>query len=206
MNEQWDFPVKKRENGELQTVDVIAVAVQDPVRTPMTWAAFSLAEMCQALEDGATPDALFTEHFKETELALAESVDRRIAMRLQIKADLEISRTQRADWDRRVQQLKALDDLCDEKTIETMQRHPDLPYKGQMGRFALQKNPPSLKLAFGEKGITSDMLTFFAIPPEFVKTTIEINTVAVKDALKAGKEIPWAELKADGCHLRVRKS
>ena len=175
-------------------------------RTPMTWAAFALAEMCAALEDGATPDAVFVQHFKANELALAEAVDRRIAIRIQIKADLEAARAERASWDARVQQLKALDDRCDDMTVETMKAHPDLPYKGKLGRFALQKNPPSVKLAFGEKDVTEDMVTFFAIPEEFVKRTIEIKTAVVKDALKEGKPIPWAELNADGVHLRVRKS
>ena len=86
-----------------------------------------------------------------------------------------------------------------------MEQRPDLPYAGKLGKLALQKNPASLQLAFGDKSLTPDMISYFNITQEYVKVRYDLDMPKVKADLQAGKAIDWAALKTDGCHLRIRK-
>lgn len=69
-------------------------------------------------------------------------------------------------------------------------------FKTDLFSFGIQKNPASLKI--------DDSVDIENVPSEFLYIPpIEINSEAVKEALKAGKELSWARLE-QGESLRIR--
>jgi hypothetical protein len=189
-----------------EPVDLVPVT-QLPAKkkTPLAEAASLLTELCERIDNGENLDHALMAAFNETKLDLAEAVDRRIAFDHWCKGAIEAARQARNDWDERKKLLEALLERFKENTKAIIEANPDLPYAGKLGRLALQKNPPSVQYAFGTKDVTPDLIDYLGIPREYVRVTYEIDTAKVKADLLAGKEITWAALKTDGCHLRVRK-
>lgn len=175
-------------------------------RVPMAQAVQMLADLCERIDDGEAPTDAITKVFAETRLDLAEAVDRRIDFSAWIAGAISQAKEQRDVWADRARKLSAAEDAFKANTKAIMEAHPDLPYKGSRGRLALQANSqPTLKLLFGEKAVTPEVLSTFGIDDRFVKTktVYEIDTQAVKAALQAGDKLPWAEL-SHGTHLRIK--
>ncbi len=92
-------------------------------------------------------------------------------------------------------------------TLEYLEQNDNLPFAGFRGKIARQKNSqPALRLAFGDRVLTGEVIREHKIADRFIKTEIveTLDTDAVKEALKAGEDIPWAALD-QGYHPRYRK-
>lgn len=175
-------------------------------KQPMDLAALVLAELCEQVDSGADLDRELVARFDDAKLTLADAVDRRIAFDTWIKGAIEASRAARADWDQRTQLLKRIHEAFKAKTLAIVEASPDVPFVGRFGRLASQKSPPAIKLSFGDKQLTPQLIDMFGIDERFVKTvtTQTIDIDAVKAALAAGDNLPWAE-QVQGTHLRIRK-
>jgi hypothetical protein len=55
----------------------------------------------------------------------------------------------------------------------------------------------------GAPSLTVDVIPVEDLPAEFVRTVTEVNEDAIKAALKAGKEVPFARFEPKGTHLRI---
>lgn len=51
--------------------------------------------------------------------------------------------------------------------------------------------------------VVTENLDLHTVPAEFITTTVELNTKAVKEALKAGKGLHFAKLGELGSHVRI---
>jgi hypothetical protein len=178
----------------------------EKVRVPLAVAASDLARICDELDAGVTLDQALVAAFDDTKLALADAVDRRIAFHEFASSALEAARAARAGWDERVQQLKGLIDRFKANTQAVVEAHPDLPYRGTLGRITVQKSPASLQTTFGFRELTPELIEMMGIEPEYytVKTTYTLDTKKAKEALAAGKSLPWAELTQSN-HVRFKK-
>lgn len=178
------------------------------VRVPMARAAADLATLCDLIDDGAEPTAALKQVFDETKLDLADAVDRRIMFFSTVEAAIEQARGARAAWDAQVQQLKGLLASMQATTKATIEAFPDLPYQGQLGKLAVQKNGgrASLSLTFGDKDLTPDLIEMFGIDERYytVRTTYTLLTDAVRKDLDAGRPVPWAQFGERGTHLKVK--
>lgn len=182
-------------------------------KTPLAYASLMLAELCDRIEeqeDREGPiDAALIAAFEDTALSFADGVDRRIAFDTFIKGSIETARQAREQWNAQVQLLKLVHEKFKERTkaiVETtLAKDPELEFRGKLGKLAIQRNPPSLVLAFGDKVLTLDLIKFFGIDMEFVRVSYAVDTERVKGALRAGTEITWAALRSDATHLRFRK-
>ena len=196
-----------------EAAQAIALAPSDQpaqrAKVPMAWAAAALAEMCDRLEDGEEPTAAFTFVFNETRLDLAEAVDRRIAFIKLVEGSITAAEQARDEWALQKTRLESLLAAMKERTKEIVETFPDLPYKGTLGRFAVQKNggAQALDLSFGGKEITPELIDMFQIPERFVKTKVSyaLDVDGIRAAIAKGEELPWAKLAPRGTHLRVRQ-
>lgn len=55
----------------------------------------------------------------------------------------------------------------------------------------------------GAPSLTVDAIPVEDLPAEYVRTVTEINKEAIKAALQAGKEVPFARFEPKGTHLRI---
>lgn len=100
--------------------------------------------------------------------------------------------------DRLTQRKKAIDNniKCLKETLQSaMTFTGKTKFKTDLFSFGIQKNAPSVVLE------TEDLEI---IPEEFVKTKREIDKAAIKDALKAGAELPGVAHLEQGESLRIR--
>lgn len=183
-----------------------AVAVIPKV--PMAEAALALSQLCDAIDNGVALDAALMEVFSEAKLDLAQAVDRRIAFFGMLDAETDHARKARAAWDQKVQQLKAFSDQLRASTKAIIEAAPDLPYQGQLGRLALQKNGGVLPLAlsFDDRVLTSETIDTHGIDERFYRMTVtySLDTEAIRVALEAGEKLAWAMLGERGQHLRIK--
>lgn len=181
--------------------------VAAPVKVPMAWAATALAALCERIDNGEDPHAVAAE-FASTELALADAVDRRIAMIRFVEGAIEGAKAARDAYAADAQRLTDLLTSMKDRTKDIVQANPDLPYSGTLGRFTVQKNGghAPLKLTFGDREVSKTELDLFEVPERFVgsKVVFWIRTDEVRAALAAGEKLPWAELEERGHHLRIR--
>ena len=177
-----------------------------PRKTPLAEAALILAELCDLIDGGAEIGPALMGAFNDTRLQLADAVDRRICFDTWIKGAQNAARRARDEWATRAKQLDALHDAFKENTKAVLLQAPDLPYQGKLGKIALQKNPPALRLAFGDKYVTLETIEMFGIPDRFlrVETIRSVDIGAVKEAIQGGDQVPWAEIE-QGQHVRFRK-
>ena len=192
--------------NSVATRDDAALAVLSRPKVPLAWANRMFAELCERLDSGEDVTAALETVCKETRLARAEAIDRRLTFhdivlaeraRLAAVRDAYADEVRRAD--RVIEAFKA-----DTKAI--LAETPDLPFKGTLGAISLQKSPPAVEIDLGGKDLTPETIEFFGIDERFVvvRTTYSLDTAAVKDALKAGETLAWARL-TQGEHVRFRK-
>ena len=181
------------------------VTVNKP-KVPMAFAATILSRLCDQIDDGVDPSDALVAVFEETKLDLADAVDRRIAFETWLSGSIETAKKARDAYAERARKLTAAHEAFKKNTMDIMQANPNLPYKGDLGRLAIQANPASLKLAFAGKELTPDVIAMFGVDQKYVKTftTLVLDTVAVKAALQAGETFEWATLER-GQSLRFRK-
>ena len=173
----------------------------------MAFAAVILSELCDRLDDGEDPSAAFLQAFQETKLDLADAVDRRIAFAGWLEGAIFAAKKARDAYAERARKLGQVEEAFKKNTAETIQAHPDLPYKGALGRLAVQASAPSLKLSFEPGNLTLQGFVDLGIDTKFIisKTTWSLDTAAVKAALVAGEQFSWASLE-HGKHLRVKRT
>lgn len=196
----------------MTTKSSTSLAVTQPAaverrKAPMDWAASVLAEICDEMDntEGAITDDMLA-RFEDASIDLAEAVDRRIAFDTWIKGATKAARKARDEWNDRVQKLKALHDRFKERTKAIIEDNPNLPYQGNLGKMRVQKSAPSVETTFGDKELTKDLIDMFGIEERFIRRKVEyaVDAQAVKDAIKAGEEISWAQLKQSS-HVRFGK-
>lgn len=176
-----------------------------PVKIPMGWAAAALAEMCDAIDAGAEPSDVLVQVFHDRKLELRDAVDRRIAFFQVVKGQIDAAKAARNAYAEQAKRLEALLEAMKARTKEIIEEHPDLPYEGDLGKLCVQKSPPAVKVMFEDRTLDKETIDLFGISERFIRTkvTYELDTKAVKAAIEAGEDIPWARIE-QGTHLRVR--
>ncbi len=180
-------------------------------KIPLRWAAQTLSNLCDLVDNTTDLKEGLTQAFRGAGIDLAESIERRKATMWTVEGQLKAARGARAEIDAYVQRLKAIQAAVKDEAKEAMEAHPDLPWRDSMGRkLSLCNNQPSVDYCFDLKEsrtftnlIDHTTIDMFQIPAAYLQTATVtmLNTTAIKDALKAGADIMWAELK-HGKHVR----
>jgi len=175
---------------------------------PLAQAAQALSEITRQIDEGADLNATILAQFSNARLDLATGVDFTVGMLRFLEGNVQACKAARDAYIARANQLEQMAKAWKEATIGVMQKNPDLPYAGTLGRLAIQKNPPSLKLTFETQScsttITDETLLAVGISPKYVQPVYKLLTDVVKADLKAGIQIPWASTD-QGNHLRIRE-
>ncbi len=180
-------------------------------KIPLRWAAQVLSNLCDLVGNETELKDGLVQAFRSAALDHAESIERRKATMWAVEGQLAAARGARAEIDAYVQRLKAIQHAIKEEAKETMEIHPDLPWRDSMGRkLSLVNNQPSLAFCFDLKDqrtftnlVDPETIKMFGIPPKYLVANMvtTLNTQAIKEDLKNGVDIMWAELK-HGKHVR----
>lgn len=174
--------------------------------------ALELDLVCQEIDanDGIVTDDMLV-RFDSATVDLATKVDGWLWYLDTIKAMIEALKERK---DRAAKAHKAAENLqkrLKEHVKWTIQQTPDIPFKGNEGSIYLHRNPPGIELSFTleDKSIYKTVPdALMQIEPSIGEYTKEI-TVKVLDMerlrndLKAGKFVAWAEIKQDS-HVRTK--
>lgn len=178
----------------------------------MEFAASTLAQICEVIDEGGDLDGALLSRFSSARSDLVASVDRRICFLRFCEDAISGAKRARDAYVERARQLERMVEALKTKTMQAMKENEDVPFVGSLGRFAVQKNPAALKLGFEAKSmsvsrvVSAEDVTKHKIDKKFLKTVIEfqLDADAVKTALKAGQEFPWATLE-QGESLRIKE-
>ena len=181
-------------------------------KVPLHEAVLTLSTICERIENGETIDETLSCLFENGKLALADAVDRRIALLHVVKGLAAEAKSAKEEWSSRVYQLNKIEESIKARTKEAMKIDPELPYKGTIGKLALQKSPAKLVLdvaTYDERlpNVLNPIdLKERVFPTEVVEKHIyyTLNKAKVKEMLKKGEKFLWARLVQDD-HVRVRK-
>lgn len=200
-------------------------------KIPLAQAASILSDLCERIDDEGNLDE-YLETFKRAEVDLRQSVDRRISV-MQMLADFVRRAGENKDaWAKRKKQFEYALERIKEFTKEVMQENPDIPYAGEYGKLAVQKNPVSIKydLEFGESKSFTPVKDASRVPTEFLKLVLVVDSPLLTDvkdatelvskasvkffildkerlaiALKSGVKFDFAQ-ETQGTHLRIKLS
>jgi uncharacterized protein YcgL (UPF0745 family) len=174
-----------------------------PKLSEMAFAAKAFATLDQQVESAQTITERMQAAFNDAHEDLKYRVDKRIALYNwtceQIEAAEEAANFYRrlADHNEEIlEELKA-------QVRRDIESEPSVTFRGRLGLIFTRPNNPALEYTFGSKHVTPDMIKMFGVDPEYVieehiPATVEysIDNKKLKADLKAGKTVPWANLKA----------
>lgn len=182
-----------------------------PIKTPMALAASLLSDLCERVDAGEDPTDSLIAAFSDVRVALADSVDRRIAFDRWISGQIATAKTVRDEWAAEVKKLARLQERFEENTITTVVDNPGIPFEGRLGKIAVQNNAPSLELDAACKGeLDTATIALLKIPKKWIKKTVSVrlDSAAVKAFLVGEpdeKKWPaWASLSV-GKQVRFKK-
>jgi hypothetical protein len=173
-------------------------------RVSLQWAAICLNEIADEIEKGTSiSDALMIQ-FSEHQANIQESIDRRKAFKRYLKMMIEACKEQKKFIADEQARFESVLDKFEEKTKEIIEANPNIPFTDSLGsRVKVIKNgQPKLKvsLPMTNKSTSSivdlEQCTFFGVSDSYLKKVsyITLDTELVKNDLKAGAILSWAEL------------
>ncbi len=171
---------------------------------PIEWAAKCLARLIEQVdsETGDLDDALI-QAFGDAKGDLVSAVTKRQAIASQLRATLEGVRTYRAEVDAYIQRLKRLEEKLKADALKAVEALPGVDIRGATGKKLYSRGSQSLKLSFDFKEsrtisnvISIEDIEFLGIDDRYIKTVTAfvLDTVKVKEDLKAGARLSWATL------------
>lgn len=184
-----------------------------PPKIPLAYAAGVLADLLEILEDekGNIDERIDAEFRELATLSLETAVARRISLIASINSTIEATKAKAEAYRRRGQQLAAILERVKKLALETVEAHPELEFKSDIGRLTAQKSPPALELdiEYDDRRInyvvTADEELKHKIPQKYLTliSVMALDTEALKRDLTQGAEFTWARLKQNR-HLRIR--
>lgn len=153
-------------------------------------------DMCETDEQRAECEAEIQRYFA----ALPAKVDGVARFREHLAATVALSKAEAKRVSARADRFQRMLDRIDWYTIRILERLPEPKYgtrrlEGETATLALRRCPPSLHV-FDATRIPAEYMTV-------IPARSEVCNSAVKDALKAGVEVPGAELITDKKRLEV---
>lgn len=157
-------------------------------------AAAALEYLCEHIESLESLDAEIQNLFSEAHGSLKDCVDRRIKFLKYAESQVMLAKQMRDEWAKRALRFETAIERIKANTIAVMKANPDVPYKGDLGAFKIQKNSvPVLEMP---EDWDKDPTYFIE------KRYLSLDKEKLKADLKAGKEIPGVSLRY-GEHLRM---
>lgn len=174
--------------------------------------AVELELICQEIDaaDGEISDALIA-RFDDAKLALSAKVDGWILYLDAIKYMAEALKERKERAAKAQKTAEALQARLKDYLKHVLVANPGIPFKGEEGSIYLHKNPQGVRYAFQfedktfYRTVDRALLDMEPSMNSYVKqaTVYMLDGEKVKQDLKAGMTLPWAELHQDS-HLRTK--
>lgn len=185
-------------------------------KTPFAVAAANLAVLCDAIEElpGEDIPGFVIKMFESDKLAIRDAIDRRIATLRMFESGAANAGEARKLWQNRERALQNAYEALKSYTKTTMQENPGIPYQGNDGQLAIQKNSKGiLNIDLLLKDVSSslkriDLASFddaakFPGLEKYMKNVLCLDTAELRRDLEEKTTLPWARLEF-GSHVRIR--
>lgn len=161
-------------------------------------AAEALDRLSFQIDNGGEIGEAVVKEFQDLRDDVSAATDRAIYFRHAIKSSIAQVKEIRDEWTKKLKSLERLEESFDNYVLACV-RSFGFPLKGEQGAFTSQLNPHavSYNIPLESKSFTHIMTTTDGgVEPRFMEIVqfMRINTAAVKEALKAGEKLPFAEL------------
>lgn len=166
------------------------------MKISMQEAAINLERICDEVEHSDQIAPQLESLFHDAQLSLGDAIERRMNFILYAQSQMRHAAKIAHEWRTREKRFEDIIEKIKEDTMETMKKHPHIPFVSTQGSFKVQRNSvPSLVLC--------DNFTAMA-PSEYLveKTDVSVDCFKLKHDLTEGKQIDGASLKY-GEHLRI---
>jgi hypothetical protein len=174
-------------------------------KIPLEWAATALTTLSQQIEDGLDVDAAIVRTFEDAKLSVTEAIDRRKAFKSYLLMMIDRCKAAKAEVNDRQKFFERTLERLTEQTKRVIEENPGVPYTDSLGaKVSVVKNgQPRLELKIPlavSKSISSvvdhEQCEFFGVDRKYLKTVsyLVLDTEAVKNDLKSGAILEWAEL------------
>lgn len=183
-------------------------------KLPMIIAAQDLERVCEAIDERGANEAL-EKLLAEGAVSLSNSVDRRIYFLELAKDRIKTFKRIRKELLEASKRLEHAIAACKERTISIMEEFPNLPYRGELGRFKAQNDSvgevslPEIRTteASVRNIVDAQDIKKHQIDEKFyeAKTYYTLMIGAIRTALENGEDVPWASI-TKGRHLRWTKT
>lgn len=172
-------------------------------KVPMREATAIVAELCHRIEDGEEPDQAMQAAFQESQLTVAEAIDRRKAVKASLEGQAEAARVMAKGYGEAAKSIDALIESLKKDTLKIMLAFPDQPYRDTAGRklsIVTGVGKLVVDIDMGQKTVTgiidANDIHDHKIPLEFIKPVsfYVLDTAALRLAVIEGRELPWARI------------
>lgn len=174
-------------------------------KIPMQWAAAAFEQISNEIVEAQDIDAALASQFKDSEIDLAESVDRRMAFWRHAQNFFKTCKLGKSEINKAQKDHEKMLAVFVEKTIELIEKHPDIPFKDSYGKklSVVQNGTPVLKTELDLKiksvsnVVALEECELFGVDPKYLKKVsyMTLDVDAVNADLRAKVELAWAELK-----------
>lgn len=163
-------------------------------------AAADLALLCDRIDAGEDlAEALLTE-FADARDNLAAAIDRKKAWLRECGSKLDLIADHKAELELQRKRYQRIAETIHEQTRALIKAHPGLPWRDSTGKkVSLVTARPALIVDFEDKYqgfYDAEALLAAGVDHKFVQSIgmVKIDKAAVREALLAGEELPWAKL------------
>lgn len=179
------------------------------VKVPLALAAQNLATLMEAIDEGRLDEAVIR-LFNDQRLDLASAVDRRLCFFDICEKHIESLKDIARKYQTAAKQLENVMETLEKNTLDTMRLAPDVPYRGDLGSFRIQKNGAATVNVLFEtdrktisNAVDAQDIEKYAIDEKFydVHTYYSLVMDRIRRAIEAGEDIRWAAINK-GEHLR----
>lgn len=158
-------------------------------------AATKLESLCAEIDDAEELTEQLKEEFDRDVENLAETVDKRISFIKYAESQIKLATEMQDQWIIRKKKFQTALESVKNSTMDMMKSAPNLPYKGNLGNFRIQKNSVPTLICNEEWFLNND---------QCLRASVDLG--AVRDRIKRGDDKEWpievARLEY-GEHLRI---
>lgn len=170
--------------------------MSNELTTSLFHAANEVARVCSLIDDEVNIDELLVQEFNDSLQNISRAVDRRKAFLVEIESRIALAKEYKKQAEAAQKKFENLKQRVVDSTKKVIEQHPDIVFKDSLGKeLKVIKNQPKLI-------IKNENWKFS--PYSYIKNTIELNKDLLKEDLKDGVELDFAELES-GTQLRGLK-
>ena len=181
------------------------MVIETKKKVPLEWAALALIQISEQIEESEEHlDAAIVAAFSDIQLSVAEAIDRRKGLKSYLQMMIERCKQGKVEVNETQKRFERILEKLTEDTKRIIEANPEVPYIDSLGKkvSVIKNGQPRLDMKLTETNknvghvIDLAQCEFLNVDHKYIKTVsyLTLDTETIKADLKAGINLPWAEL------------